>query len=265
MTASLLTPPNSTALTTLARVKEELLITGSDSDDFLARLIDEASETIARLGRPLYRAEWVETREGSTRELLQLSRYPIASLGTVLLETSVIADCEIGRREAGQLYRPGGFGWSGDPNEWSVTYTAGWFLPGDDISTSISVLASDDSYNSATSLFPALLRAGDTLYASGFTAVANNGYKTVVSATTAKITVSGALVDEAAATREIALRNLPGDLERLAQTMVATVYHGRDRDPSLKSLKLGPASWDWGQQESTRPLLRQIERLALPL
>lgn len=263
MTVTLITPPASTALTTLARVKDELLLSAGSHDAFLTRLIHEASETIqAWAGRPLYRAEWRETRTGSARELLSLSRYPVASLGAVLLEDSAVTDCEIGNAEAGLLFRPSGFGWSADPTEWSVTYTAGWFLPGDDFSGSISVAASDDSYNSTG--FPALLRAGDLLYADGFTSAANNGFKTVVTAITTKITVSAALVDDSAASRTLALSNLPGWIERVVQTLVALAYHARDRDPALTDLSLGPASYAWSH-DAVRPLQRRIQSLSLPL
>lgn len=257
--------PNSTALTTVTRVKEELGITSTDDDSFIERLIDEASETIAYKARPMYRAEWLETRAGSGRETLTVARYPLASLGTVLLDDSAITDAEIGDAQAGILFRPWGFDYGADPTEWSFTYTAGYFLPGDDIDGSISVVSGDDSYNSAGSIFPALLRAGDVLYADGFSNSANNGFKTVTSATTSKIIVNASLTTETAGSRTLALRNLPGNIERIAHDMVAMVYQSRDRDSTLKSLTIGPASFTWDRTERGMSIMRRVEALSLHL
>lgn len=65
-------------------------------------------------------------------------------------------------------------------------------------SDAISVIAADQSFNSAGGLFSPKIRPGDTIISSGFVTGANNSTFTVVSATASKIVVSGgALEDEA--------------------------------------------------------------------
>ncbi len=56
----------------------------------------------------------------------------------------------------------------------------------------------DSSYNDASSNFATVLAPGDHIYVSGFVAPADNGVKTVVSATNAKIVVAEAVTTEAA-------------------------------------------------------------------
>jgi len=63
--------------------------------------------------------------------------------------------------------------------------------------TNISASTTDDSFNSASSAFP-IIHPGATLCVSGFTAGADNGNFTVVSATAAKIIVTANLTTEAA-------------------------------------------------------------------
>lgn len=65
--------------------------------------------------------------------------------------------------------------------------------------TDLSAAASDDSYNSGAAAFVvANYQAGDKVYVSGFATAGNNGVKTVVSCTTAKLIVEEALTNESA-------------------------------------------------------------------
>lgn len=222
-TISLVTLPDNTALVTLTEFKNELGISGSGSDGVLQALIEQASSRVeGMLGRPILRAQYRETLEGSGKSRLVLGMRPVISLDAISYQgsTQVLADFEIDNRDAGFLYRTlGVFACPDDPNAWSVTTTAGWFVGDDDKAVNISVAASDDSYNSAA-LFPTHLKPEDLFVASGFTAAANNGLRKVVTATTSKITVANALADETSATRTLRFANLPGAIKR-AVTMLA--------------------------------------------
>lgn len=70
-------------------------------------------------------------------------------------------------------------------------------------STAMSVAAADDSYNKTAGSWVNTPAAGSVVLALGFTDPANNGYKHVVSATSNKIIVEEALVDEASANRTL--------------------------------------------------------------
>ena len=148
------TPADTTALTTLVAVKEEMKIVGGADDAWLRRQIDGASAlACAYLGVPmandgtanLGRETVVETirldrghpRRGRwdvRRHDLRLARWPISSVtsveeaGTVLDAAAYEMDVELGA-----LTRLSG----GAPSFWAVgkiviTYVAGWLLPGDE-------------------------------------------------------------------------------------------------------------------------------------
>jgi hypothetical protein len=77
---------------------------------------------------------------------------------------------------------------------------AGWTAPVTITAITISVAASDNSFNDSGNGFGSLV-VGQWIKASGFTAAADNGYFKIVTRTSAKITVSGGtLVDESAGT-----------------------------------------------------------------
>ncbi len=80
----------------------------------------------------------------------------------------------------------------------AVLLSADWSTPVTVSASTISAAAADNSYNDSNSGFGSLV-AGQWIYASGFTNPANNGFRKIVTRTSAKITVSGGtLVDEAA-------------------------------------------------------------------
>ena len=266
MIVTLATPPVSASLITLANVKTEILVSGSDHDTYLTSLIAEANETITGwAGRPLHRAQWTETNLGNSLSTFGLSRYPIASLDTVTYDGGAITTLKIQSRDGGLLRYPGSsFSTIGEPDEWSFTYTAGWFTTGDDYTGTVSVDATDDSFNSSASDFHRLLRAGDVVLAGGFTNSVNNGYHRVVTATTAKITTASSLTTEASASgRTFGLRNLLGWIERAALDLVRIAYFARDRDPSIRSIGLGPASVSYDYGAEAQSIRTRIERLAL--
>ena len=124
---------------------------------------------------------------------------------------------------------------------YTVTYTAGYLLPDDDMSSqTISASAVDNSFNDSARGFP-LLVAGDTIETSGFTNAGNNGVFTVVSRTASKVIVSATLTTEAAAAsnKSFIVRTLPRDLERAAIDTVKAWYLSRKRDTTILTKKIG--------------------------
>ena len=253
-TVRLISEPNSTSLTTVARVKDELGISESTYDTLLGRLVEESSSMIYRaIGRELYRAQWVETLMGNGRTEMLLSRFPVMSLEAVsyLDSAQTLADFSISGRDKGSIYVASGFSTSNKPTEWEITYTAGFFLPGDTQTLStISATASDDSYNDSATSFLPLVRAGDPFRASSFTDASNNGLKTVKDGstpTTAKIEIEGALVDEvdgSARTLDFEHPDIAG-FSRVATQLVGDLYRRRAADKSLKSLTVGDVRFEW--------------------
>lgn len=244
MLVELVSTPASRLLTTVARVQSEASISGDDA--LLADFVEQASSQIELwAGRPLYRAQWRETRSGSALTRIDLSRYPIASLESATYVSTTYADIQLSVPSTGFLYRAGGFTDNGEPDAWSFTYTAGWVTPESNlINATVSVLASDSSYNGT---FPADLKPGDLLIASGFTDSANNGTKVIGTASTTKLEVTTALVDEGSAVRSIRLHNLPGWVERVAIDLVKSNYTNRSASSALDSIRIGDAEMSWDQ------------------
>ncbi|MGO1121221.1 hypothetical protein ACTL6U_21195 [Rhodovibrionaceae bacterium A322] len=128
-------PASSQDLTELATFKQELGLVGSDTDDLLARLITEASAMVAGHCRRIFAREGLVERQvlSSGRSPLLLSRYPVADLQSVCLAGELLdAGTYQLERSLGLLHRLDGRyagRWCG---EVTVTYQAGWRLPGDD-------------------------------------------------------------------------------------------------------------------------------------
>lgn len=263
-TIALATPPGSTDITTLSRVKEEMGIAETSQDALLSRIISEASDLVYQiLGREVYRAQWTEKFIGNSRYETLLSRYPVASIESVSYGGSAqtLSEFAISSHRTGCIHSVNGFATGGsDPNEWVVTYTAGYFLPGDDIvATTISAASADDSYSDSGSGFPTLLRPGDTISVSGFVDAADNGMKTVTTAAAAKIVVGQTLVLEAAGPSVTLKLESIGltPFSRVVTGIVSSLYLNRKRDGSLKSLKVGDVTFDWGtalREKATREL-----------
>jgi len=272
VTVSIATPPASTALTTVARLKSEMGITSTDYDTFLAVLVTQATEQVyAWAGRPLYRAKWTETRNGSGRTQITLARYPIASLDSITYGEDTITDAIVESSASGILFLGDAFTRAIDDTRWTFTYHAGYLLPGDDFDGTASVNGTTEAYESSA-LFTAaaLLKAGDTIKASGFTNAANNGLKIVstTAATTSAITVTQNLTTEAsAASRMLRLSNLPGWIERACIDLCKLAFKARDRDPAVSDVRIGDASVSWSAVDSapTLAIERQVRRLALSM
>lgn len=80
--------------------------------------------------------------------------------------------------------------------------------------TDVTCAASDHSYTTAGAISFASLAAGDSVYITGNATSANNGTKTVVSATATKLIVSQAVTDEASGSTMVLLRLGPYQLQK---------------------------------------------------
>lgn len=200
----------------------------TDQKQTIARLIDAASSAIeGHCGVASFAREYVtETLAGYDELELNLSRRPVVALNSVSIDSSIVSDVTIAEADDGAIYRRAGWAWSaqnafslsgrgtwpafGHPRAGreeptiSAQYWGGYILPEQwalGLKT-LSVSAADNSFNGPAGTFPALLKAGDVVHASGWTNAANNGRFVVATPpapTTSKIVVSGAtLVTEAA-------------------------------------------------------------------
>lgn len=130
------TPPSATDLTTLTRVKLELDISGSGSDDILEAKIAEASSDIeAHLYRVLCRAGLTQRfwGEPGCAEYLVLGRHPVVTIASVTVDDVVISASEYRiDLDTGILYRLDAGGY---PSSWFwckdvvVVFTAGYLMP----------------------------------------------------------------------------------------------------------------------------------------
>jgi hypothetical protein len=234
---SLVVPPTTTIVSTLDNVKSMLGITTAAQDTLLTQLLYSASEDCQNyVGRPIWRAKFQESMPGSNLRGLVMSRYPIASVDSVVSTggTIGVSDIAFKSRLAGILDYSAGWLKDGDPNRYTIQYTAGYFMPGDDIVASISVANSDNSFNSATSAFHELLRPGDVIYGSGFSNASNNGRHVISTATTAKrvITSDSTLVDENAASRTLGIRTSPQVFEDATFELIEQMLRRSQTDPN---------------------------------
>lgn len=137
--ATITTPPERTALTTVGRVKSELDIEGEASDELLAVKIAEASSDIeAHIARILCSAGLTETFWGGSgcAEYLILARAPVTAVASVTVDDVAVDSSEVRLdADAGLLYRLDS---SGYPCAWTwcksvvIVFTAGFELPGAD-------------------------------------------------------------------------------------------------------------------------------------
>ncbi len=145
------TAPTNILFASLADVKADLGITDSANDAVLLRMIKQTSAEMVTaacrreqsLGNPFARAEYTEKASGSGDQILQLARYPIVEIDTVLLDgVTPVTDYEVYSADAGQLWREAGWDMDDAP-EWmltarrsgrrgpalyTVTYTAGYLM-----------------------------------------------------------------------------------------------------------------------------------------
>jgi len=253
------TKPLFTNLTSLVAVKEALSITGSASDTILKRMIVQASSVFRTFtGRTFVRGFVTETLSSVGELELLLDLTPVVLLEAVRYKTETVTDLSqisiqdanagilLNRNLWNNTFTRDAATIGGDINphqslpDYDIDYSAGYFVPDDDIaSTSISASSTDDSFNLSSGTFP-LLVAGDTFVVAGFVDGANNGTFTVVTRASAKITVAEALVTEAAGPSvTLAVNNLPEDIELAIIKAVVHFHESRAADPAIKSEKIG--------------------------
>lgn len=252
---SVLTPPMTTALTTVAAVRAELKLTTEAHDLALERLIADATAAIeARLDRVCARRKLRETLAGVDDTILQLAMPPVAHVARVTCRGEVVTDYEVSDANAGHLYREAG--WASreayrsllsespmpghGPRDWGIEYFSAWFLPGDNYGpvTTIAAVAATKTLTDAAAAFPALLAPGDVIELVS-DAGNNIGARTVVSATSSEIVVQEALVEEAAGPAiALRIRTLPRDIERACIETSAAWWAAAGRDPGIASKRV---------------------------
>lgn len=132
---TVVTPAESSALTTLEAVKAELSLSGPGDDAWLTDTIARASATIERYCGRVFALETVQEtfRIDRATDLLVLSRWPVAAIVSIVAGgVGLAADGWEVDADNGDLYRIG----VGDRRKvWPigktvVTYRAGFILPG---------------------------------------------------------------------------------------------------------------------------------------
>ncbi len=158
MSLIVVTPAESKALTTLAKIKSELGITVSTSDGVIQSEIDQASAMIERLCHRVFAKETVNEKFTGTagRTRLMLSRTPVGAITHVKINDTAITDYVVEDVNKGWLFKkswPGGFsdsvgiasfplvGFAGEVIE--VEYVGGYTLPSFAAPTVAPVLPAD--------------------------------------------------------------------------------------------------------------------------
>jgi hypothetical protein len=270
MTLSVTTAAQSTLLTTVKRVQDEMGLSAGTDDALIRGLIVSYSASIANYcHRGFGREVYVETTGGFGGIRLQLARTPIVALSTVYADTTLYTDVTVMDADKGWLYRRLGFastaqrylgltgsgafldyGYPMDRQEepsFSVTYTAGYLMPEQNrLGGTVSVSAVDNSFNDADSRFP-LLVAGDVVVAEGFSLGGNPGRHIVTGTpTAAKVVVTSTLTTESASANAIVRFEPPAqcrpfaDVEKACVEAVKSAYINRRDDSGIIEKAAGP-------------------------
>lgn len=263
------THPLNTTLATLQQARETVSVTTADQDTTLLRFLQGASDRISAACRRVFpRAVYTETLQGSDHFSLVLARRPVVAVSSVSIDGLIDTTYTLDDREAGILRRTErwpmqgliGFGMAeyfdarNVVKQCSVSYTAGYLLPSDDViqRETISVASGDKSFNDSAGGFP-LLVAGDRIDVSGFAAVANQGVFTVVTRTASKITVSETTLVTEAAGPPVTMRvsTLPPRATLATLELLKFQYLGKDKDPDLLERRVGDLSVRYREQAAT--------------
>jgi len=137
MSLTIIEAPVATKLTTRDVVKGELGLTGSGQDDYLDRLIDQASAAITSWCSRVFAAETVrETFHAGflPREAFVLSRWPVIDLLSIEIAGQAQPLAETEQEAGGLLYRvdAGGNRACWPAGRTVIIYRAGYVLPGED-------------------------------------------------------------------------------------------------------------------------------------
>ena len=284
MAVTVTTPAKNVSLTTLARLKEELAITTTENDAALEATIRRSTAAVEAYCHRTFAREVVSETVGCYGgPFLQLNRYPVATVSSVTFDDNVWTDYSLYDKAAGVLYRQNGWTWTaqsysgltgggsfadfGAPIPGTeeplleVEYTAGWLMPGDNLINriTISIDATDDSFNDSASGFPALLKAGDIIEVTGCANAANNGRHVVSGTPTAAkiVTTSSLTTETAGAAVSVLVQGLPYDLEKACLESTKVFYLGRQTDPGVVEKQVGPMRLRYSESDN-------VTRLGLP-
>ena len=259
MTLFVVTKALQTQLVTLADLKAAI-VPGDADDTCLARLITRATSHFERICRRKFAREIVrETFNGNSRTDILVSRFPLMNLGVLTLDDATIEATEfkILDEEAGIVFMENGWVENrmiasiitvhqlpqpGDA-DYSLTYTAGFLLPDDDIITGVEITsnAAGKTFTLSAGKWP-LLVANDAIEFIGFTDSDLNTNFTVATRTDTVLTVNETVsADEVGASIRTIVQTLPEELEQASIELINSWFSGRSRDSSLKSEKIG----DW--------------------
>lgn len=279
MALSVSTVAQSTLLTSVKRVQDELGLSAGTDDGLIRTLIISKSAAVSNYcHRGFARETYVETTGGFGGIRLQLSRTPIVKLTSVYADSTLYTDVSIMDADRGWLYRRDGFastiqtygglaaggafldyGYPLDRQEeptFSVTYTAGYILPDQArAGGTVSVDSGDNSFNDSESKFPPLV-AGDILVAEGFTGTGNAGRHVVTGTpTAAKVVVTSTLATEAVSPSATVRFEPPAqckpfaDVETACVEAVKAAYINRKDDPSIIEKQAGPMRLRYSEQQ----------------
>lgn len=257
------------ALTLLATVKTDLGIAVATYDDQLTRLINAASDAIARYcSRTFQRSTAiVEKSAGYGLHKLRLKRTPINELISVTFDGEAVdsTEYEIGDAEAGLVNNEGGWVWTAHMPRaisdgalsgteellYEITYDGGWVTPNQS-----KLMSGTPTLTFAATSPATITRSAGSWLTDGFAAnlpvtitgavtAANNGAFRVASVSALVLTLASGetLTAEgptAACTAEI-VRGLPWDLEDACIELARALYLGKQRNPDVASEHL--MSW----------------------
>lgn len=294
MTLTISTVAPTLRLTTRTAVKNEIGGTFSAADDALIDvLLDQYSSAIVSYcHRPFAREAYTETLPGYGDIRLQLQRTPVVSVSAMTHYGNVVTGYSVDDADkgwlkitslsgSGQAWERAAFPWSaqgygglsaggafmdlGTPldrqeeDSLSVSYVAGYILPSQNVTaTTISAANADSSFNDSASGFPSLLKAGDVIEVSGFSAAANNVRWLVTGTPTAsKIVVSGTVTTEAAGASVTVKFKPPSshrqfdDVEAACIAAVKSAFIGRGTDSSIVEKHAGPMGIRYSENKAS--------------
>jgi hypothetical protein len=119
-------------LTTLDALGEEIGAEAVQANvPHYERLIASASAAIERYcGRIFAQQRYQELIFATKDQRLYLSRAPVVSIGSIVHDDDTLTGYRVEYAQAGVLYRADGWHLYGTDPEWTVTYVAGYRLPG---------------------------------------------------------------------------------------------------------------------------------------
>lgn len=134
MAITVVTPASSSNLALLADVKELLGISGSSEDDLLNDMIAYSTAMIEDyLGYKPGLATVDETLAGNGRQELMLSRFPVASITSITLDSTTVDsdDYDLQEPEAGIVFKETCWAYTGKKYRYTARYQYGYTLPED--------------------------------------------------------------------------------------------------------------------------------------